>query len=124
VAAGSLNTNVVGYYIGSKEALVEAIYSHRLPAIDARRAELLAELDGAEQGQDCKALLKAMWLPLFEQKSANNLHTYARFIASIGRDGLGYTRQLLDPFYPATNEIAARLAILTQAPSRIQLELY
>jgi AcrR family transcriptional regulator len=122
-AAGSSNTNVVGYHFGNKESLVEAIYHYRLPAIDTRRAELLSAADRAGEGQDCRALLKAMWRPLFEQKSARNLHTYARFIASIGRAGLGYTRQALDPYYPATNEIATRLGALTQTDSPLHLDL-
>jgi len=123
LAAGSLNTNVVGYHFGSKEALIEAIYHHRLPLIDGRRAELLREADAAGLGDNCQTLLQAMWLPLMEQKSSGNLHTYARFLASIGRDGLGYTRQALDPFYPATNEIAARLGKLTRASSPLLLDL-
>lgn len=113
VAAGSLNTNVVGYHFGNKEALIEAIYHHRLPAMDARRRELLDAADRIGLGQDCKTLLTVMWLPLFEQKSVQNQHTYTRFLASISRDGLGYTRQALDPLYPATNEVAERLRAFT-----------
>lgn len=113
VAARSLNTNVVGYHFGNKEALIEAIYHHRLPAMDARRRELLTEADEAGLGRDCTTLLKVMWLPLFEQKSAQGQHTYGRFLASISRDGLGYTRQALDPLYPATNEAAERLRAFT-----------
>lgn len=113
VAAGSLNTNVVGYHFGNKEALIEAIYHHRLPAMDARRRELLDAADRVDLGQDCKTLLRVMWLPLFEQKSVQNQHTYARFLASISRDGLSYTRQALDPLYPATNQVAERLRAFT-----------
>ncbi|MCB2079208.1 MAG: TetR/AcrR family transcriptional regulator [Novosphingobium sp.] len=111
-AAGSANTNVVGYHFGNKQALIEAIYNFRLPAIDARRGELLeqAEIDGL--GNDCLSLLRVIWLPLFEQKSVENQHTYARFLASISREGLGETRNLLDPLYPSTGKVAKRLGMI------------
>lgn len=111
--AGSLNTNVVGYHFGGKEALVEAIYHHRLPALDARRRELLDAADRRGDGQDITALLDVMWRPLFEQTSPRNHHSYARFLASISRDGLNATRMMLDPLYPATHEASERLSAAT-----------
>ena len=123
--AGSLNTNVVGYYFGDKESLIKEIFHHRLPQMDARRAELLAEADRDGMGHDCARLLKVMWLPLFEQKSERNQHTYARFLASISRDGLGFIRQALDPLYPATNEAADRIRRFTEikSPTRNALRM-
>lgn len=108
-AAGSANTNAVGYHFGAKEALVEAIYHHRLPALDAQRRELLEAADQNGTGRECKTLLNVMWRPLFEQKSKRNQHSYARFLSTISRDGLSATRLTLDPLYPATYEAAERL---------------
>jgi AcrR family transcriptional regulator len=54
-AAGSANKNVISYYFGGKEALVDAIYRYRMPAMEARRAELLDTLDRSGAGEDKQA---------------------------------------------------------------------
>ena len=46
VAAGQKNASATHYHFGSKDALIEAIFSHRMEAINARRTEILDALDG------------------------------------------------------------------------------
>lgn len=107
--AGSLNTNAVGYYFGSKEALIHAIYRNRLPQIEQWRAKFLSQLDQRGLGQDLGELLRAIWLPWYEQRDKEGHHSYGRFLLSVDREGLGWMRLALDPEYPVSLEIHNRV---------------
>lgn len=109
-AIGSSNTNVVAYYFGSKESLVEAVYRHRLPTIDQRRGELLSDAERAGKADDLSELLRAFALPLFEQTDANGQHSYARFVAAIERAGMIASRGEVDDDFPATAALVSRIA--------------
>jgi AcrR family transcriptional regulator len=113
-AIGSANNNVVAYHFGSKEELITAIYHHRLPAIEARRAELLAQVDRA--GEDTlAALMNALWRPLFEQLGENGKHSYAALLAGLARSGWAWTRYSLSPEYKVVNAIVERVQRLLPA---------
>lgn len=114
-AIGSSNTNVVAYHFGSKEALIREVYRHRLPDIDRRRRELLNEADKAGAGDDVAALLRAFFLPLFEQTDGQGRHSYARFIAGLERSGLIATRAEVTAEFPETNLVGERLLDLLPA---------
>ena len=109
-AIGSLNTNVVAYHFGSKEALVDAVYRHRLPAIDRRRGELLQGLEAQGRGDDLAGLMRAFALPLFEQCDSAGRHSYARFLGAIERAGLMARRALLSAEFPESERVLARMA--------------
>jgi AcrR family transcriptional regulator len=59
-AIGSLNTNVVAYHFGSKHALIDAIFRHRLSAIDRRRAALLIEADKDRSAESIHGFLNRL----------------------------------------------------------------
>lgn len=117
-AIGSANNNVVAYHFGGKEELITAIYHHRLPAIEARRAELLAALDAQGRGSDITGLLDALWRPLYEQRGEDGKHSYAAFLASIARSGWYWTRYSLGQDYQVVNGIAERIGSLVPANAR------
>jgi AcrR family transcriptional regulator len=117
-AIGSANNNVVAYHFGSKEELITAIYHHRLPAIEARRAELLAALDAQERGSDLSGLMDALWRPLYEQCGDNAKHSYAAFLAGLARSGWAWTRYSLDQDYRVVNAIVERIRLLLPASVR------
>jgi AcrR family transcriptional regulator len=108
-AIGSANNNVVAYHFGSKEELISAIYHHRLPAIEARRAKLLSKLETEGRADDIQALMDAIWRPLYEQQSADGKRTYVAFLAGLARSGWGWTRYSLNQDYPVINQIVERL---------------
>ena len=112
---GALNTNVVAYHFGGKDGLIAAVFHHRLPAIDLRRAELLAEIDAAGRGQDIRALLRAFALPLFEQTDAAGQHSYARFVMALERSGRVAARGLVSADYPETRHLSQRIEALLPA---------
>lgn len=109
-AIGSANTNVVSYHFGSKDALILEIFRHRLVAIDARRADLLARADDVGGKQDFVVLLDILCRPLLEQIDRHGHHSYAAFIESVIRSGKLPLRATVANEFTATNGVAARIA--------------
>jgi AcrR family transcriptional regulator len=124
-AIAARNTNVVAYHFGSKDGLIEAIFRHRLPAIDARRGELLAELDAPSEA--LSALMRIFALPLFEQVDANGRHSYARFVMGLERSGALVARALVSDDFPQTERLLDRLIAhlphLTRADAILRIRL-
>lgn len=108
-AIGSLHKNVIGYHFGSKEGLIEAIYHYRLPPLDERRAVLLAKANAAGMGHEVATLMDIAWRPLLEQTNGEGKHSFAGFLSELSRTGWAWTRTVLNPEYPVTNEVATRL---------------
>lgn len=104
-AIGSANKSVVAYHFGSKEALVEAIFHYRLPGIDARRMELLQEAKQNGREGDMYHLLKAVWLPLYEQVNQQGAHSFSGFLAAMMHSDMGDIRIALDTNYPVTTQL-------------------
>jgi AcrR family transcriptional regulator len=106
-AIGSSNTNVVSYHFGSKDALIVEIIRHRVPALEARRAALLAAARRANASPPLSALLDAMLRPFFEQTDDQGRHTYAAFLSGLSRSGRWDIRKGLDSDFPMTRELMA-----------------
>ncbi len=104
-AIGSSNTSVVAYHFGSKEALLEAIFHYRLPAIEMRRAELLAAARQAGMAGEVFRLLQALWLPLFEQVNSEGARSYAGFLSALMHSSMGSVRLALNIDYPTSLEL-------------------
>jgi AcrR family transcriptional regulator len=117
-AIGSANNNVVAYHFGSKEDLITAIYHHRLPAIEARRAELLAGLEQEGRASSLCGLVEALWRPLYEQRGEDGKHSYAAFLAGLARSGWAWTRYSLDQDYRVVNVIVERIRALLPSAAR------
>ncbi|HEY9578891.1 MAG TPA: helix-turn-helix domain-containing protein [Rhizorhapis sp.] len=79
IAAGQGNTAAVQYHFGSKEGLLEAIFQHRLPAIDQRRKALIETLDPQQRTQ-VRSLLKIIFQPIWEIRNAQGRPSYALFL--------------------------------------------
>lgn len=107
-AIGSDNNAVVSYYFGSKAGLLQGIYEHRVPALEARRTELMALADARGAGGDTLTLLHALWAPIFEQRNSHGKPSYAGFLASIEHAPLISMRDLSRQ-HPTTSELADRL---------------
>ncbi|QXF83040.1 TetR/AcrR family transcriptional regulator [Rhodococcus pyridinivorans] len=71
-AAGQHNSSVVGYYFGSKEGLLEAVFSHRLPALNSQRESLLAEMLRTRETLSVRDLLWVIIRPLAGTLGRNN----------------------------------------------------
>jgi AcrR family transcriptional regulator len=115
IAIGSANANVVGYYFGDKEALIEAILlKHRLPIEEARqRLWDRARADGSDS--DLLVLIDILWRPLFEKTNSAGLHTYAAFLGSMSRSSFHALRLAIADRLPATSGLVARISELLPA---------
>jgi AcrR family transcriptional regulator len=64
--AGQRNTGAVRYHFGSKEALIDAVFRHRMETINERREAMLADLDADGRGFEVRGLAEAFLYPLSE----------------------------------------------------------
>lgn len=84
-AAGQRNTGAARYHFGSKEGLVDAVFEHRMVPVNARREELLAELDSTGRAHELRSLTEAFLLPLSEQLGdVDRPSWYLRFSVQAG----------------------------------------
>jgi AcrR family transcriptional regulator len=107
IAAGSANNFAVQYHFGSRDELVEAIFNHRLPALEVRRAELLKKL---RDPRDVRSILELICRPLFEQHDANGRHTHASFMSQLRHSSGGLLRRVIfAEKAPVTDIVLSRL---------------
>lgn len=78
--AGSANNSAVGYYFGSRERLVQAIFDFRLPQLLERRRLLRARVPAG----DLRARLEAHLLPLLEMAESHDC-SYLSFLEQLQR---------------------------------------
>ncbi|MFD4406171.1 TetR/AcrR family transcriptional regulator [Nocardia sp. NPDC058499] len=79
-AAGQHNASVIGYYFGSKENLLGAIFAHRLPSISADREALAASSRAGDGAPTTRAALWIMVQPL-----ANTLRDGNNYVGLLDR---------------------------------------
>lgn len=83
-AAGQKNASGLQYHFGTKADLIEAVWSHRLPKIEARRGAMLEQMKASGGMSDLRQLLAAMMMPFAEQlDSGRNERSYVRFVAQL-----------------------------------------
>ena len=104
-ASHSANSSVVSYHFGSKEALLQAVINHRLPAIEQRRNELLDALKRRNHPLQISDLIDALYRPFFEQRNPDGRHSYAAFVDELSRANMIDLRTSLDSDYPVTAQI-------------------
>jgi AcrR family transcriptional regulator len=83
--AGQRNHSAVQYHFGSRGGLVEAVFDARMRPIDARRAEMLAELESSGRTGDLAALSDVIVRPLAEAVIGDSPGWYGRFLAEVQR---------------------------------------
>jgi AcrR family transcriptional regulator len=86
--AGSANNSAVHYHFGSKDALVTAIFEHRLPQI-IRERRLLAARDAPH---DLRSRLEAHYLPVLTLAEATDSY-YVSFVEQLQRSELAPGRR-------------------------------
>lgn len=84
--AGTGNISAVHYHYGSLERVIAAIFDLRVPAIDARRNEMLDELHARQSPPKAHDILQAVIWPLAEHMLGQPTdNCYVRFVAAINR---------------------------------------
>jgi len=85
-AAGQRNNAAVHYHFGGRDELVQALFERRYTRLEARRAEMLAELDAAGRGDDVEALVRILVAPFAEAGELGDEGTWVRFVARLHED--------------------------------------
>src|SRR5262249_18264722 len=79
--AGQRNNYAAQYHFGGKEALVGAVFMHRVQATEERQAQLLAERHREGRGGDARPLVLCLIPPLVEIVAAPGAEShYLRFL--------------------------------------------
>lgn len=114
-AAGHANNSAVRYHFGSREGLVDAIFTYRMGRIDERRRAMLA---AAGDDPDVRTLLQAFIFPLAESLGhEDGVSWYARFLRQVVFDP-GF-----DVFAPPRDEVARGLRAVIEALLRRTADL-
>lgn len=80
-AAGQGNNSSVRYHFGSRDGLVDAIFTYRMERIDERRRAMLAQAGGSA---DLRRLLEAFVFPFAESIGHDDgVSWYARFVRQV-----------------------------------------
>ena len=109
-AAGQKNISGLQYHFGTKTNLLAAVWEHRLPEIDARRAAMLDEMKRTGGMSDLRQTLTAMVVPFVEQlDSGSNKRFYVRFVAQLYSHPLIREADFTSPGYRETYRAAERL---------------
>ncbi len=115
-AAASRNTAAAQYHFGGKEGLVRAIVARRAPLLNARRLELLAEVDAAakrrESPPSIPELARVLVLPLVEE-SGRGSH-YVGFLSRLAmeRHRAPWVAALDEQSASSFDAVATRLRVL------------
>lgn len=81
--AGSGNSTAVQYHFGDAAGLIRAILEARMPAIDRERTQILAELENARMTNDIPSLMRAMFVPLINQRDEHGERRHAKFVLAL-----------------------------------------
>jgi AcrR family transcriptional regulator len=81
-AAGQRNASGLQYHFGTKNDLIEAVFSHRVAEIDVSRKAMLDRLKQSHGLDDLRQVVNAMVLPFAELLDrGKNERCYVRFLA-------------------------------------------
>ncbi|MEY9845529.1 TetR/AcrR family transcriptional regulator [Streptacidiphilus sp. MAP5-3] len=82
-AAGQRNTSAVAYHFGTKQALVEAVYQHRMAPTSERQLRQLEQLDAEGRGKDLRALVELLVHSMAERlDSPERPSRFLRFVVN------------------------------------------
>lgn len=87
--AGASNKSAVAYHFGDRESLVRAIWSRRLPEIEAVRAAMLERFTREGRLRDPLAIIELLFMPSYLPTDADGRHRYAAFLRNALRWGPG-----------------------------------
>ena len=116
-ATTSRNTAVAHYHFGGKEGLVRAIVARRAPALNSRRAGLLAAARARAAAQGCRGrpdpaedLIRVLIVPLIEELDRGGY--YVGFLARLAaeRHRAPWVAELDDSSTASFREVSALLA--------------
>lgn len=83
LAAGTGNNYAVQYHFGDMDGLIRAVLDRRMPDVERRRAQVLADAKARGRLGDTRALMEILYLPLLDHRNAAGERAYARFVLAL-----------------------------------------
>lgn len=124
--AGQRNTAAARYHFGSKEALVDAVFRHRMEPINARRLAYLDTLDREGRGDDVRGLVEAFLHPLAETAlgEPGKPSWYLRFCVNAGLlEGIAVADLGREEWTRGVHIVRTRLiAVLDHVPAQLRAD--
>ena len=84
--AGARNPSAVHYHFGDIEGLIKEVFAERYRSIEAKRIELLAEMDEQDRDKRLLALLEVSIEPFLEACLEEDGRVYVRFCLQFATD--------------------------------------
>ena len=108
--AGTSNNFAVQYHFNDRDGLVEAIFRRRLPSIERRTSELLAEATENDRLDDPLALVEVLLRPLAEERDSSGRASYSAFLIGLYHfEGSFALRRKSSHLAPLTNHVSMLL---------------
>lgn len=105
-ASGQRNKSAAAYHFGSRDGLIEAVLVHGMTPVNARRQEMLDDLDRLAGGPTLRDLADVLVRPLAECTVGQPSSTYVRFLHQGSADPL--LADLVRTTYVASSFLAVR----------------
>jgi AcrR family transcriptional regulator len=103
--AGHKNASAIHYYFGSRDGLVKAVLDHRMPEINRRRIEMLAQVKARGLEDQLRPLIAVWVFPLAEQLQPRpEGNYYLRFLERLRREAKPEYGTWIDTFVSAWHE--------------------
>jgi AcrR family transcriptional regulator len=109
VAAGQRNNSAVQYHFDSRDGLIEAVLARRLVTLEARRGEMLADLEADGGEGDVPALVRVLVEPMLLVPYEEGATHFARFVDRVRHLDVFRAKGPSDPSWPVTGCVLARL---------------
>lgn len=77
--AGAGNNSAISYHFNDRIKLVQAIWEHRLPPLEAMRRAMLDDLHARGLEKDPHAVMRVLMMPNYDLRDAHGVHRYAAF---------------------------------------------
>lgn len=83
IAAEQRNNSAVQYYFGSRDGLIDAVVEYRMPALEERRLELLADHEVTGDADELPVLVESLVLPMLELLARLGATHLCRFLEQV-----------------------------------------
>lgn len=126
--AGHKNHNAVQYHFGSREGLVQAVFSFRMMQMDATRTQMFHEAEKEGRLDDLRTIVEIIFVPQIDLIGVHGDHAYSAFLSeylmrfsgsSFGDFGEGLPHSLrltlvqLRKLMPEMSDVAAQRRLIT-----------
>ncbi|WP_016932785.1 TetR family transcriptional regulator [Rhodococcus sp. R1101] len=119
-AAGQKNNSAVQYHFGGRDGLILEVFRRRMAVVNAAREEFLATIDDEGRGQDVRALVEAVLVPLANYIAERGVGSYyAQFLVRV-TPSLDFDAPDLAAISVSSREVSRRLMdVLDHLPRRV-----